>query len=171
MKGHIKRLSVFLLYTLVYNTISSGIYVFQQTFLHNSESIGWFVFGIAQVCFTILFFNKVPLPKVSNEKQLKTDSLIYFLILCVASSLAEMGIGIIFLLPNTYTFSLPFDSLPETAKLYIYLGICLTENALKAFMLYTNSLKKPLSKAVCIILGVIMIIAYIVFLCLLARGV
>ena len=170
MKGHIKRLSIFLLYTLVFNTISIGAYVVQNILFHDSESIGWAVFGIAQVCFTILFFNKVPLPTTTNKKDIKTDLLVYFLILCVLSALALIDIGTIFSSPNTYTFLLPFHFEIKTIEICANLLVFVIENALKTFLIYTNISKKKLSKPICIILGVIMIIAYIIFLFLLAKG-
>lgn len=168
MKAHIKRISIFLLYTLVFNTISFMLFSFLETYEHYYEAIILLVYGIVQICFTILFFNKVPLPKTSNKKDIKTDLLIYFLILCIASALAEMGIGIIFLMPNTYTFLLSFNSLSATSELYAYLSILIIENALKTFMLYTNISKKTLSKPICIVLSVIMVLPIIAFLVLLA---
>lgn len=167
MKTHLKRIGTFLIYTLVFNIISFAIYFFHAFFSHNFEGIIWLVFGIAQICFTILFFNKVPLPKASNEKGFKTDLLLYFIILCILSiviaiSRENNGSWFNYIFFNTYfTFAIYFDTLG------VFIGIYIIENILKTYLIYTNISKKTLSKPLCITLSVIMILAYIVFFFLL----
>ncbi|MDE5604023.1 MAG: hypothetical protein K2I73_00385, partial [Eubacterium sp.] len=68
MKTHIRRISTFLIYTLIFNAISFIFTSFLETYEHYFEAIILPVFCITQICFTILFFNKVPLYKISNEK-------------------------------------------------------------------------------------------------------
>ena len=173
MKTHLKRIGTFLIYTLGFNIVSFAVYFFHAFFSHNFTGISWLVFGIAQICFTILFFNKMPLPKTSNEKGFKFDLVTYFLIL------SALSIAIAFYRFETdswftYIYFNTFHTLTKTSLLdniVFYIFVCIAENAIKTYLFYTNISKKSLSKAVCIILGVIMIIAYIVFLCLLARGV
>ncbi len=167
MKAHLKRLSTFLIYTLVFN-VTSFVGYFSLAFAsHHFEGAIWLVFGIVQICFTILFFNKIPLFKISNEKGYKTDLLLYFIILCVLSIVAATyrSSRLAYIFFNTYyTFPLS-SSLFDT--LGIFTGIYIIENAIKTYLLYTNISKKSLPKPICITLSVIMILTYIVFFFLL----
>lgn len=167
MKTHIKRISTFLIYTLSFNVIS---YIFSyplDTYGHYFEKMIFLVVGITQICFTILFFNKIPLYKTSNNREIKKDLLLYFLILCVLSIAAALfriilGNSFICIFFNTYFTFTVSASFFNTSILYI--GICIIENAIKTYLLYTNISKKTLSKPICIALSVIMILAITVMI-------
>lgn len=170
MKSHLTRIGTFLGYTLVFN-ITSFIFYFIPAFAaHDFYGPVFLIFGIAQICFTILFFNKVPLPKASNEKGLKTDLVLYFIILSVLSIIAaiwrvqtDSWSSYIFF-NNYFTFTSSADFLDT---LGVIIGIYIIENAIKTFLFYTNISKKSFSKPICIALSIIMIVAYIVFFFLL----
>ncbi|MDE6660125.1 MAG: hypothetical protein K2K01_08455 [Eubacterium sp.] len=168
MKGHLKRIGTFLGYTLVFNIVSFILYFTLAFSSHYFEGLNWLVLGPAQICFTILFFNKAPLPKFSNENGYKIDLVIYFIILCLFSFVAAFyreDSWLSFSFFNTYyTFPLSlrfFDSLGFFAGVYII------ENAIKTFLLSTNISKKRLPKPICIILCVIMALSIITMICLL----
>lgn len=167
MKTHLKRIGSFLGYTLAFNIISFIFYFLPAFAVHDFYGPVFLIFGIAQICFTILFFNKIPLFKISNEKGYKTDLLLYFIILCVLSIVAATyrSSWLAYIFFNTYyTFPLS-SSLFDT--LGIFTGIYIIENAIKTYLLYTNISKKSLPKPICITLSVIMILTYIVFFFLL----
>lgn len=167
MKAHLKRIGSFLGYTLAFNIISFIFYFLPAFAAHDFYGPVFLIFGIAQICFTILFFNKIPLFKISNEKGYKTDLLLYFIILCVLSIVAATyrSSWLAYIFFNTYyTFPLS-SSLFDT--LGIFTGIYIIENAIKTYLLYTNISKKSLPKPICITLSVIMILTYIVFFFLL----
>lgn len=167
MKTHLKRIGSFLGYTLAFNIISFIFYFLPAFAAHDFYGPVFLIFGIAQICFTILFFNKIPLFKISNEKGYKTDLLLYFIILCVLSIVAATyrSSWLAYIFFNTYyTFPLS-SSLFDT--LGIFTGIYIIENAIKTYLLYTNISKKSLPKPICITLSVIMILTYIVFFFLL----
>ncbi|MDE5604021.1 MAG: hypothetical protein K2I73_00375 [Eubacterium sp.] len=168
MKGHLKRIGTFLIYTLIFNVVSFSIYFFHAFLAHKFEGAIWLVFGIAQICFTILIFNKILLPKISNEKGIKIDLFLYFIILCILSIVAAIYRSDWFahIFFNTY-YTFPLSSSIFDDTLGVYIGIYFIENALKTYLLYTNISKKLLSKPICIALSVIMILAYIVFFFLL----
>lgn len=166
MKAHLTRIGTFLGYTLVFNILSFVFYFVPAFAAHDFYGPVFLIFGIAQICFTILFFNKVPLPKVSNEKGLKTDLVLCFIILSVLSIIAaiwrvqtDSWSSYIFF-NNYFTFTLSADFLDT---LGVIIGIYIIENAIKIFLFYTNISKKSLSKPICIALSIIMIVAYIVF--------
>ncbi len=167
MKAHLKRIGSFLGYTLAFNIISFIFYFLPAFAAHDFYGPVFLIFGIAQICFTILFFNKIPLFKISNEKGYKTDLLLYFIILCVLSIVAATyrSSWLAYIFFNTYyTFPLS-SSLFDT--LGIFTGIYIIENAIKTYLLYTNISKNSLPKPICITLSVIMILTYIVFFFLL----
>ena len=170
MKGNLKRISTFLGYTIAYNFISF-IFFFILSQFHNFFGPIVLIFVITQICFTILFFNKIPLPKTSNEKGFKTDLALYFIILCILSvaiAISEKANGSWFnyMFVNTYyTFAMSFSFLDT---LGVFIGVYIIENVIKTFLLYTNISKKTLPKPVCIILSVIMVLAFIVLLAIIS---
>lgn len=170
MKTHLKRIGSFLGYILAFNIISFIFYFLPAFAAHDFYGPVFLIFGIVQICFTILFFNKVPLPKALNEKGLKTDLVLCFIILSVLSIIAtirrvQTDSWLAYIFFNTYyTFPLS-SSLFDT--LGIFTGIYIIENAIKTYLLYTNISKKSLPKPICITLSVIMILTYIVFFFLL----
>lgn len=166
MKAHLTRIGTFLGYTLAFNILSFVFYFVPAFAAHDFYGPVFLIFGIAQICFTILFFNKVPLPKASNEKGLKTDLVLYFIILSVLSIIAaiwrvqtDSWSSYIFF-NNYFTFTSSADFLDTLGAI---IGIYIIENAIKTFLFYTNISKKSLSKPVCIALSVIMILVFIVF--------
>ncbi|MCI9642136.1 MAG: hypothetical protein HFJ98_05010 [Eubacterium sp.] len=170
MKTHLKRIGSFLGYTLAFNIISFIFYFLPAFAAHDFYGPVFLIFGIAQICFTILFFNKVPLPKALNEKGLKTDLVLCFIILSVLSIIAtiwrvqtDSWLSYIFF-NNYFTFTLSADFLDTLGAI---IGIYIIENTIKTFLFYTNISKKSLSKPICITLSVIMILTYIVFFFLL----
>lgn len=166
MKTHLKRIGTFLGYTLVFNITSFMFYFIPAFAAHDFYGPVFLIFGIAQICFTILFFNKIPLPKASEDKSLKTDLVLCFIILSLLSIIAaiwrvetDSWSSYIFF-NNYFTFTSSADFLDTTGAI---IGIYIIENAIKTYLLYTNFLKKSLSKPICIALSIIMLVAYIVF--------
>ncbi|MDE5604022.1 MAG: hypothetical protein K2I73_00380 [Eubacterium sp.] len=162
MIAHIKRLSAFLIYTLIFNVVSFIFYFIPAYLAHDFFGAKWLIFGITQIGFTILFFNKVPLFKQSNEKGYKTDLVLYFLIICVlgiAAAIYKSKTNLWF----TYIFFNTYFTFDIFNTLWMYIGICITENALKTFFLYRNSSKKSLSKPILITLSIITILTYAAF--------
>ena len=166
MKTHLKRIGTFLIYTLGFNIVSFILYFTLAFSSHYFEGIVWVVFGTMQICFTILFFNKIPLYKISNEKGIKKDLLLFFIILCALSIIAE-----IFRLETdswfSYVFLNTYFTFSSASIFNTYIGIYIIENALKTYLLYTNISKKTLAKPICIVLGVIMVLAVIATILLL----
>ena len=58
MKTHLKRIGSFLGYTLAFNIISFIFYFLPAFAAHDFYGPIFLIFGIAQICFTILFFNR-----------------------------------------------------------------------------------------------------------------
>lgn len=173
MKTHIKQVSILLLYTLVFNIISFIGYFIPAFFSHNFTGAIWLIFGILQLCFTILFFSAVPLTKMSNEKSVKDDLILYFIILSVLSSIiaiymyTEGGSWFEYIFFNTFY---PFIFTNLLDNLAVYICICLFENAIKTYCLYKNILCKSVLKKnsdISILVLALMVILYIVFFVLL----
>lgn len=169
MKTHLRRIATLLTYTLVFNIISFAFYFILAFSSHNFEGMIWFVFGMAQVFFTVLFFSKIPVSKISEEKGLKTDLAVYFAVLCALSIVAailrlETGSWSSFIFFNTF-HPLTLSSLLDF--LSIYIGVYIIENAIKTYCLYKNMIHKSISKLWSIILTVIMVLLLLVFIVLL----
>lgn len=165
MKNHIKQTGSLLLYTVVFNAVSFVFYFVPAFFSHNFNGIIWIIFGIIQILFTVVYFSKIPLSKVSYEKGLKADLLIYFVIL------SALSIAVVFyrfktdswftyIFFNTfYPFAL--TSLLDNIKFYIFLYI--SENAIKTYCLYRNVMKKSISATVLKALTILIIVMYFLF--------
>ncbi|MDE5604975.1 MAG: hypothetical protein K2I73_05280, partial [Eubacterium sp.] len=93
------------------------------------------------------------------------DLVLYFLILCVSATVNWVVFNGSSALFNTYTFAIATSRFDTFG---ICIGICIIENAIKTYLLYTNISKKTLSKPICIVLSVIMVLPIIAFLVLLA---
>lgn len=133
---------------------------------HNFTGIVWMLFGITQICFTVLYFSNVPLLKVSYEKGVKTDLLIYFFILCILSIViafyrAETGSWFTLIFFNTF-YPLTLSSLPDNIKVYIFVYIA--ENAIKTYCLYRNAKNKHFSKTVFTVFAIITGLLYFTFI-------
>lgn len=151
MIAHFKRIGILLLHTLVFNVISFMLYFIPAFLSHNFTGIIWIVLGIIQIIFTVVYFSKIPLFKVSYEKKgLKSDLLIYFIILSVLSIVIAIyrfktDSWFTYIFFNTfYPFAL--NSLLDNIKVYVFLYI--SENAIKTFCLYKNFMKKSISATV-----------------------
>lgn len=171
MKNHFKRTGIFLLYTLVFNIISFLFYFIPAFANHNFTGIVWILFGITQICFTVLYFSNVPLFKVSYEKGAKTDLLIYFFILCILSIViafyrAETDSWFTYIFFNTFYPLTSSVSLLDNIKVYIF--VCIAENAIKAYCLYRNTKNKHFSKTVFTAIAIITALLYFIFIVVLA---
>ena len=170
MKNHFKRTGIFLLYTLVFNIISFMFYFIPAFANQNFTGIVWILFGITQICFTVLYFSNVPLLKVSYEKGVKTDLLIYFFILCILSIViafyrAETDSWFTYIFFNTF-YPLISVSLLDNIKVYIFVYIA--ENAIKTYCLYRNTKNKHFSKTVFTVFAIITALLYFIFIVVLA---
>lgn len=150
MISHFKRIGILLLYTLVFNVISFIIYFIPAYLSHSFTGIIWIVLGIIQIFFTAIYFLKIPLSKVSYDKGLKFDLVIYFLILsalsiAVAFYRFETDSWFSYIFFNTF-YPFTFISLLDNIKVCIILF--LSENALKAYCIYKNFMKKPVSATI-----------------------
>lgn len=110
---------------------------------HNFTGIHWVILGIIQIPFTVLYFLKIPLSKVSYEKGLKIDLVIYFLILSILSVVAafyrfETDRWFTYIFFNTF-HTLAKTSLLDNINFYIF--VCIAENAIKTYCLYRNVMK------------------------------
>lgn len=165
MKNHIRQIGSFLLYTIVFNVVSFVFYFVPAFLSHNFDGIIWIIFGIIQILFTVAYFSKIPLSKVSYEKGLKIDLLIYFVILSVLSIVIvfykfKTDSWFTYIFFNTF-YSFALTSLLDNIKLYVILYIF--ENAIKTYCLYRNVTKKSISATVLKILTILIVVMYILF--------
>lgn len=159
-----KHTGIMLLYTLVFNVISVVGYFFSRLLSHNSSEFIWIVFGILHLWFTILFFSFVPLIHVSNDKNIKTDLLLYFIILSILSVITyfcglETDNWFIYLLLDSAYISDLLSSFAGYFCFYLFTG------AIKTYCLYKNISRKTISDKrlkLCVALLILIVVFNIV---------
>ncbi len=165
MRNHIRQIGSFLLYTLAFNVVSFVFYFVPAFACHDFIGIQWIALGIIQILFTVVYFSKIPLSKVSYEKGLKFDLVIYFLIL------SALSIAVAFYRFETdrwftYIYFNTFHTLTKTSLLdniVFYIFVCIAENAIKSYCIYRNVMNKSISKTTFKILSILIIVLYLLF--------
>lgn len=166
MRNHIRQIGSFLLCTLAFNVVSFVFYFFPAFFCHDFTGIHWMALGIIQILFTVVYFSKIPLSKVSYEKGLKFDLVIYFLIL------SALSIAVAFYRFETdrwftYIYFNTFHILTKTSLLdniVFYIFVCIAENAIKTYCIYRNVMNKSISKTAFKVLSILILVLYLLFI-------
>lgn len=165
MRSHIRQIGSFLLYTLAFNVVSFVFYFVPAFGNHDFTGTHWMALGIIQILFTVVYFSKIPLSKVSYEKGLKIDLVIYFLILSVLSVVmaylrADTSPWFTLIYTNTF-FTLTLSDFLDYITVYIFVYIA--ENAVKTYCLYKNVLNKSISKTAFKVLSILIVVLYLLF--------
>lgn len=166
MRNHIRQIGSFLLCTLAFNVVSFVFYFVPAFASHDFTGIHWMALGIIQILFTVVYFSKIPLSKVSYEKGLKLDLLIYFLIL------SALSIAVAFYRFETdrwitYIYFNTFHTLTKTSLLdniVFYIFVCIAENIIKTYCLYRNVMNKSISKTAFKVLSILIVVLYLLFI-------
>lgn len=168
MKNHIKHIGTFLLYTFAFNVISFVLYFLPAFANHNFEGSIYLFFGIIQLCFTMLVFRNIPMPKTTDKKGVRSELIIYFIIISILSVAAafyrwETGNWSSLMFFNTF-FSFTLTSFLD--ELYIYIIFYLIENIIKTYFIYKRISKPPVSKKQNVIFSISILLSYFVFIVL-----
>lgn len=165
MRNHIRQIGSLLLYTLAFNIVSFMFYFVPAFACHDFTGIHWIALGIVQILFTVIYFSKIPLSKVSYEKGLKIDLIIYFLILSALSIVVafykfETDSWFTYIFFNTF-HTLTSTSLLDNIMFYIF--VCIAENTIKTYCLYRNVMNKSISKTAFKVLSILIVVLYLLF--------
>ena len=168
IKNHFQRTGVFLLYTFVFNVVSFILYFIPAFFTHTFEGVAWLPYGILQIIFNVFYFKNLPFPKSTSEKGTKLDLILYFIIISIVSIAIifyKYKIGndwFTFTYFNTFYHLIGSTSWFDNMGMYIFIWI--TENIIKTYCLYKNTLGKSKASAKTISrVSVALIVLYFVY--------